>query len=110
MFDKRSYVRAIFDCLLIYYLDKFGPVEISRAIEKIFIWAFSLRLQMQVVQLASMDNYVLEKNLFKIIKEATRPGEFIAYSLPPVELNRSTRTAPIERLFKDMRYLEEVRS
>lgn len=104
------YVRAIFDCLLIYYLDKFGPVEISRAIEKIFIWSFSLRLQMQVVQLASMDNYVLENNLFKVIKEATRPGEFLACSLPPVELNRSTRTAPIESLFKDMRYFEEVRS
>ena len=67
------YVRAIFDCLLICYIDKFGDAEISRAIEKIFIWAFSLRLKRQAVQLASMDNYVLENNLFEIIKDAIRP-------------------------------------
>jgi len=33
-----EYVRLMFDCLLIYYIDKFGHAEISRAIEKIFIW------------------------------------------------------------------------
>jgi hypothetical protein len=100
------YVRTIFDCLLIYYIDKFGHVEISRAIEKIFVWAYSLRLKMQVVQLASMDNYVLDHNLFKLIKEATRPGDFINYSLPVLAEKKSTRTEEIEKLFRDMRYYE----
>lgn len=98
------YVRSIFDCLLIYYIDKFGHVEISRAIEKIFIWAYSLRLKMQVVQLASMDNYVLENNLFRQIKEATRPGDFINRSLPMVAEKKSTKTGEIEELFRQMRY------
>jgi hypothetical protein len=98
------YVRAIFDCLLIYYIDKFGRVEISRAIEKIFIWAYSLRLQMQVVQLASMDNHVLDNNLFRQIKEATRPADFINYSLPVLAGKKSTKTEEIEALFKEMRY------
>lgn len=98
------YVRTIFDCLLIYYLDKFGQVETSRAIEKIFIWAYSLRLQMQVVQLASIDNYVLENNLFKVVKEATRPGDFINCSLPILAAKRSTKTEEIERLFEVMGY------
>ena len=100
------YVRAIFDCLLIYYIDKFGHAEISRAIEKIFIWAYSLRLQMQVVQLASMDNHVLENNLFRLIKEATRPSDFINYSLPVLNGKKSTKTAEIEALFKAMKYYE----
>jgi hypothetical protein len=100
------YVRAIFDCLLIYYIDKFGYVEISRAIEKIFIWAYSLRLNMQVVQLAGMDNYVLENNLFKLINEATRPADFINSSLHNVTTNRSTKTAEIETLFREMRFYE----
>lgn len=100
------YVRSIFDCLLIYYIDKFGQVETSRAIEKIFVWAYSLRLTMQVVQLASMDNHVLENNLFRLIKEATRPGDFINCSLPVVRGNRSTKTGGIEALFRDMKYYE----
>lgn len=100
------YVRVMFDCLLIYYIDKFGFAEISRAIEKIFIWAYSLRLQMQVLQLASMDNYVLENNLFKRLKDATRPGDFLGYSLPVVTQNRSSKTKKIEELFKEMRYCE----
>jgi len=100
------YVRSIFDCLLIYYIDKFGHVEISRAIEKIFIWAYSLRLKMQVVQLASMDNHVLVQNLFTLIKEATRPGDFINCSLPVLAEKKSTKTDEIEKLFRDMRYYE----
>ncbi len=100
------YVRAIFDCLLIYYIDKFGHAEVSRAIEKIFIWAYSLRLQMQVVQLASMDNYVLENNLFTQIKEATRPEDFINLSLPSIIGRKSTKTVEIENLFRNMRYYE----
>ena len=101
------YVRVMFDCLLIYYIDKFGFAEISRAIEKIFIWAYSLRLQMQVLQLASMDNYVLENNLFKRLKDATHPSDFLGYSLPVVTQNRSSKTKAIEKLFKEMRYYEQ---
>ena len=100
------YVRAMFDCLLIYYIDKFGHTDISRAIEKIFIWAYSLRLQMQVVQLASMDNHVLDNNLFRLIKEATRPADFINCSLPVLSGKKSTKTGEIEALFKAMKYYE----
>lgn len=100
------YVRAMFDCLLIYYIDKFGNAELSRAIEKIFIWAYSLRLQMQVVQLASMDNHVLENNLFRLIKDATRPADFINCSLPVVSGQKSSKTGEIEALFRKMKYYE----
>lgn len=100
------YVRAMFDCLLIYYIDKFGHAELSRAIEKIFIWAYSLRLQMQVVQLASMDNYVLANNLFRLIKDATRPADFINHPLKSLTGTSSTKTGAIEALFKAMKYYE----
>ena len=100
------YVRTMFDCLLIYYIDKFGHTELSLAIEKIFIWAYSLRLQMQVLQLASMDNYVLKNNFFRLIKEATRPGDFIYCSLPVLRKNNSTNSEKIEELFRKMKYYE----
>ncbi len=100
------YVRGIFDCLLIYYIDKFGFAELSRSIEKIFVWAYSLRLRMQVVQLASMDNYVLENNLFKLLKDSIRPSDFINCSLPTITGNRSSKTEKIVELFKEMKYYE----
>ncbi|MBN2068271.1 MAG: hypothetical protein JW739_01420, partial [Opitutales bacterium] len=76
------------------------------AIEKIFIWSFSLRLKMQVVQLASMDNHVLENNLFELIKDAISPGDFINCTLPILQEKRSTKTKEIENLFREMRYYE----
>lgn len=101
------YVRSMFDCLLIFYIDKFGFTEFSRAIEKIFIWAYSLRLKMQVLQLSSMDNYVLEVNLFKKLKDAITPTDFTNCSLDVVTEIRSTRTDDINELFRKMKYYEE---
>lgn len=100
------YVRLMFDCLLIFYIDKFDNAELAHAVEKIFIWAYTLRLRMQVVQLASMDNYVLENNLFRILQEATVPADFTNISLPSVEKLNSTQTEEIEKLFKEMTYHE----
>jgi hypothetical protein len=51
-----KYIRNLFYCGLIYYIDKFGNWDkdnLSKAINKIFIWAYSLRLQKHAVQLAS---------------------------------------------------------
>ncbi|WP_109398371.1 DUF262 domain-containing protein [Proteus faecis] len=100
-----SYVRTMFNCLLLYYYDKFGIEQISEAIEKIFIWAYSLRLNYQVLQLASMDNYVLENNLFKLLRNSIEPTDFLQFYLPIVEKNYSSKTNSIEELFKKMRYM-----
>ena len=110
-----QYVRSLFDCLLVYYIDKFGFVDISRAIEKIFIWAYRLRIRQEVVQLASMDNYVLENNWFIKLKESIQPSDFL--SLPLISLSDSQNNNnkikpsgpandPLVKLFKGMNYYE----
>ncbi|MFT0849978.1 DUF262 domain-containing protein [Achromobacter sp. F4_2707] len=103
-----TYVRLMFDCLLIAYIDKFGLKEIARAVEKTFIWAYSLRLQMQTMQLASVDNYVLENNRFLTIKEAVQPDDFLSVDYPSLsgDMVRATRVEEITQLFKDMLYHE----
>ncbi|MGM0563264.1 MAG: DUF262 domain-containing protein [Pseudomonadota bacterium] len=100
------YVRSLFDCVMIAYIDKFGMVEIPRAIEKAFIWAYSLRLKMKAVQLATMDNYVLDKNMFLLIKEATRPVDFLGVDLSVLQASNATKVEDIEKLFREMRYCE----
>ena len=66
-----KYIRILFDCALIYYVDKFGEKEIDKVIKKLFVWAFKKRLEMQSVYLETIDKYALETNVFKIIKDAT---------------------------------------
>jgi hypothetical protein len=109
-----KYIRVMFDCALVFYWDKFGSAELSKAVEKLFIWAYSLRIKQQVVQLATMDNYVLEKNLFRRVKDATSPSEVL--NLPLATLSdaenknnqRKNNAAkdPLVKLFKAMSYYE----
>lgn len=103
-----QYIRNLFNCAVIYYIDKFGYVEISRAIEKFFIWAYRLRLNHQAVFLASVDNYVVDKsNVFIKIKEAIYPNEVLSFEISVLtEKARSTRTEDIEKLFKELNYYE----
>ncbi|MCU1725293.1 DUF262 domain-containing protein [Pseudomonas sp. 5P_5.1_Bac1] len=98
------YVRGLFDCLLVYYIDTFGLEDISRAIEKAFVWAYRLRLERHAVHLATVDNHALANNLFRMIQNLSRPRDFLAHPLPMVV---STRKEPeLLQLFKDMNFHE----
>lgn len=108
-----QYVRSMFDCALIYYMDKFGSRELSAAIEKLFIWAYTCRIWQKNVQLATMDNYVLENNLFRVMRNATRPAEVLTWPLSVLKSqdnkNNTMETAnddPLVQLFKEMKYYE----
>lgn len=101
-----KYVRMLFDCAVLYYLDKFGDEDLSRAIEKIFIWAYTLRLRYQNLLFASVDNYVIqESNLFRVIRDATYKDEVINYAIPVLtETKESDKTIEIKVLFTKMHY------
>ncbi|MEM6249700.1 DUF262 domain-containing protein [Shewanella vaxholmensis] len=109
-----QYVRSMFDCALIFYIDKFANAQLSMAIEKLFIWAYSLRIKQQVLQLATMDNHVLANNLFRTIKDATKPADVLTISLNTLtnadnknNLRKgSFATDPLVKLFKGMNYYE----
>ncbi|MCL2283691.1 MAG: DUF262 domain-containing protein [Fibromonadales bacterium] len=89
-----TYVRYLFYCGLIYYIDKFGDANLNQAIEKIFIWAYSLRLKQQVVYIGSIDNYALGKEnskalsnikLFKKIRDAIHPNDILHMELDEIK-------------------------
>ena len=97
-YDKRHrqgdrYVRVLFNNALLYYLDKFGTAMLEENAIKLFVWAYSLRLKMQAVKLASMDNYTREGNrLFGIIREATTPIEIQRMYLPQLHVSEIKAT------------------
>lgn len=101
-----KYVRLLFDCALLYYVDRFGLEGVSKAIEKIFIWAYSPRLTYQNLQLATIDNYVVKEfNLFKKMKDAVVREEVQMMELPLIEEDyESSKTSAIKAQFQKMKY------
>ena len=98
----------LFDCAVLYYIDKFGENDLSEAVEKIFIWSYTPRIFYEVLQMASVDNYVVrEFNLFKILRGATHREEVLQIELPPVSQKvDSPKTKAIKDLFIEMKYYE----
>jgi len=102
-----QYARALFDCALIFYIDKFQHDNISRAVEKIFIWAYTPRLRYQNLGFASVDNYVVtESNIFKIISQAITPAPIINMPIPIVEKAKGRKISELIELFKYLKYYE----
>lgn len=101
-----KYIRNLFDCALIFYIDKFGMQDISAAVEKLFIWAYRCRLQMQVVQLATMDNYARNNNVFRAIKNAVHPDDVLSLPLDTIKQVNGTKLDTIITLFKELKYYE----
>ncbi|MDR2408619.1 MAG: DUF262 domain-containing protein [Bacteroidales bacterium] len=106
-----KYVRNLFYCGLVYYVDRFGKKDLQKAIDKIFVWAYSLRLKLSRVGLDSIDNYSLNKahsqiQLFNQIREAVNHNDILNMKFDIVKENNSTKTESIVNLFKEMKYYE----
>jgi hypothetical protein len=106
-----KYIRNLFYCGLIYYIDKFGDKDLSKAIDKIFVWAYSLRLKLQAVGLDSVDNFALNKGhsqiqLFKKIKETIKPNDILNLRLETLKENKSSKTEKIVEKFKSLKYYD----
>jgi hypothetical protein len=92
-----SYIRNLFYCGLIHYIDKFGEKNLSKAIYNIFVWAYSLRLKLKSVGLVSVDNYALNKRhsqiqLFKTIKESINPNDILNLLFEKLTEDKSVET------------------
>ncbi len=106
-----KYIRNLFYCGLIYYIDKFGYQDLTKAIDKIFVWAYSLRLKLKAVGLDSIDNFALNRGnseiqLFKKIKEAINPNDILNIRIEILKENRSSKTEKIVEQFRRLKYYE----
>ncbi|MFD0990471.1 DUF262 domain-containing protein [Mariniflexile jejuense] len=101
------YTRLLFDTILIYYVDKFGENDLNAAIQYFFIWAFNLRLNYQSLQFSSVDNYVLEHNMFKKIKDAFTPQQVIKENLSITQNPISSKTQKIIDLFVEFNFIRK---
>lgn len=84
--------RNLFDCLVLYYVDRFGEQELERATRIIVRYAMAPRVQMKQVRRDTINNYALAArkppgplpriNLFAEIRLAMEAGEFSRRELP----------------------------
>lgn len=71
-----KYVRRLFDSAVLSYWDKFGLIEIEKAVKVIFLWAYQIRLTKHSVFIESIDNHATQGiKLFNKIYEATHQKE-----------------------------------
>jgi len=106
------YIRLLFECALIYYIDKFGELEIEKVIKKFFIWAYKLRLELQAVRLASVDNCALDTNVFRTIKDANIHSEVVNLYITNLAkinygINDSEGVGKLIQEFKNLGYYNE---
>lgn len=80
------YVRNMFNCALVYYIDKFGKIDLDRAIKKLFIWAYNLRLKLHSVKLSSVDNHASsEKSIFIKLHYAINHNEILLLNINSIK-------------------------
>ncbi|HBC3480855.1 DUF262 domain-containing protein [Vibrio parahaemolyticus] len=81
-----SYVRNLFLCAVMYYYDKFGDVELEKAAQICYRWAYYLRLYLQRIGMESVDNHAKARNgLFRVISKAIHPHQVLTYQPPYIE-------------------------
>lgn len=80
------YVRDYFDCLLLFYVDRFGlSEEINKVVRKIFLFSYLIRLSMHTVQLASVDSRAKDSLILRTIRDGLTPYDVINLAKPPLE-------------------------
>lgn len=99
MGDK--YIKQLFNAALLQYVDKFGYREIEDAVVHLFIWAYQLRLTMQRVQLATMDNHASQQGSYlHIIQEALEPKQVFTTPYPSRLVLNYKKTTKLQAMFK----------
>jgi hypothetical protein len=104
-----GYVRNMFYCALIAYIDKFGKENIDRVVEKIFTWAYTLRLKLYSVDIESVDNYALNWGhakfpMFKIIRDAGKPQDVLNVELETLLECKATKEEKIVNKIRELGY------
>lgn len=98
-----SHVRAVFNALLMYYLDKFGEQGLSQAVLVAFVWAYA-RLLHRRVKVGSMDKFVSESDLnpFVVLRDAVTPQDFLGVALPMAFYGSSYQSASLPKGLGDL--------
>lgn len=103
-----QYVSSMFYTTVLYYVDRFGMEELDKIIPKIFVWAYSLRLDRPAIQLATIDNYACRwESVIRIIHDAKTPYDIINITQDSID-DRSIVIKKCEKIIELFRRLNKI--
>lgn len=103
-----TYTWEMFRVAVMYYLDRFGHVELEKILPKLFLWAYRMRLVNSAVQQKTMDKYASQgDSMLCIIHEAKTPYDIINLPQPTLSMSdvKATKCDEIKDLFRQMKKL-----
>ena len=75
-----KYCRNLFEVALLYYVDKFGKVQLEKVIPIFFFWAFRPRIKLSAVRLESIDNHARHWNsAIRVIANSLSSKDVVLY-------------------------------
>lgn len=104
------YVRNVFNCCLLYYIDKFGYYKLDEVIVRFFIWVYTPRIEKHSVRLKTIDNLGKDYHgFFRIIRESINTKEVFYKELKTVypyggDKNKKSTKSLIE-IFNQLNYI-----
>ncbi|OOV86935.1 DUF262 domain-containing protein [Oceanospirillum linum] len=103
-----GYVRALFDCALLSYYDKFGAAHLEKAAETCFLWSYRIRLTKSSVYIEAINNAArAEKSLLNVIRNAQLPEQVLAYRVPVLKAVEASKVDALKEKFRDLGYLKQ---
>lgn len=96
-----TFMRDTFVAAVICYYDRFGDQRLEEAARLLYRWIFYLRLAQSRIHIASIENRVNKKNVFRIILRATHPKMVTSIHLEKMPSHPLTNQEEIIEVFTD---------
>ena len=75
-----KYLRNLFECMLLFYFDKFGDNNFSEFMTKAFLWVYRLRFESQRISFKTIEDAALSKDgLLTHIEKSITPAQVMRF-------------------------------
>lgn len=76
-----KYLKNLFECIVLFYFDKFGEIYLDEFINKAFLWVYRIRFEYQRITFKTIEDEAHSKNgLFNYIEKSSTPIQVLRYT------------------------------
>ena len=94
-----KYLKNLFECIVLFYFDKFGEIYLDEFINKAFLWVYRIRFEYQRITFKTIEDEAHSKNgLFNHIEKSSMPIQVLRYT----SVIREDKFSNIDKKIKDV--------
>ena len=94
-----KYLKNLFECIVLFYFDKFGKVYLDEFINKAFLWVYRIRFEYQRITFKTIEDEAHSKNgLFNHIEKSSMSIQVLRYT----SVIREDKFSNIDKKIKDV--------